>query len=109
MRMLKAIVIGMGVLIVVGSAVIVVKIAQRGGGDDGAANAGPAVTPATIALPAGARVIETALDGDRIALRIALEGGGEQVLIIDARTGRHIGAVHLVPERRDGGATTASP
>ncbi len=108
MRTLKALVIGMGVLIVAGTAVIAVMIARRGD-DGGAASGGVSITPAKIALPAGARVIETALDGDRIALRIALTGGGERVMIIDARTGRRIGAVDLVPGASDGGRTTANP
>jgi len=111
--MLKALVIGMGILIVAASAVIVVKLAQRGGGaggDGGAASAAGSLTPATFALPAGARVIETALDGDRLALRLVLAGGGERVVIIDARTGRRIAAVDLVPGRGGGGATkTAAP
>ena len=108
MRMLKALVIGMGILIVIGSAVIVVKIAQRGIGESAANGDGP-VTPTTIALPAGARVIETALDGDRIALRIALEDGGERVMIIDTRSGRRVGAVDLGPAQRVGGAKVANP
>ncbi len=108
MRTLKALVIGMGILIVVGTAVIAVMIARRGG-DVGPASGGASMTPARIALPAGARVIETALDGDRIALRIALTGGGERVMIIDARTGRRIGAVDLMPGRSDGGGATADP
>ncbi len=108
MRTLKALVIGMGVLIVAGTAVIAVTIARRGG-EDRAASGGASTTPAKIALPAGARVIETALDGDRIALRIVLTGGGERVMIIDARTGRRIGAVDLVPGASDGGRTTANP
>ena len=110
--MLKALVIGMGILIVAGSAVIVVKLAQTGvgGGDGGAAGAAASLTPATFALPAGARVIETALDGDRLALRLALAGGGERVVIIDARTGRRIAAVDLMPGRGDDGAAkTAAP
>ena len=42
-------------------------------------------------------MIETALDGDRLALRLALSGGGERIVVIDARTGRRIGAVDVVP------------
>ncbi len=108
MRTLKALVLGMGLLIVAGTAVIAVMIARRGD-DGGAASGGASITPPKIALPAGARVIETALDGDRIALRIALTGGGERAMIIDARTGRRIGAVDLMPGRGDGGGATADP
>ncbi len=108
MRTLKALVIGMGILIVAGTAMIAVMIVRRGA-DGSAASGNASITPARIALPAGARVIETALDGDRIALRIALTGGGERVVIIDARTGRRIGAVDLMPGRGDGGGAAADP
>lgn len=98
MRWLKALVIGMAVLIVVGTAVIAVTLARRSAGDGAAADgAATSSAPARLALPAGARVIETALDGDRLALRIALAGGGERIVIIDARTGRRVAAVDLVP------------
>ncbi len=105
MRWLKALVIGMAILIVVGTAVIAVTLARRSGADgaaDGGADGGPAAGgPWRIALPAGARVIETALDGDRVALRIALPNGAERVVIIDVRTGRRLGTLDLAPE--DGG------
>ena len=108
MRTLKALVIGMGIVIVVGTTVMAVMIARRGS-DDGTASDTASLTPARIALPAGARVIETALDGDRIALRIALTGGGERVIIIDATTGSRIGAVDLMPGPDDSGGTAANP
>ena len=108
MRTLKALVIGMGILIVVGTAMIAVMIARRGG-DGGAVGGDASSKTARIALPAGARVIETALDGDRIALRIALDGGGQRVIIIDVPTGRRVGAVNLITGLGDGGHTTANP
>ena len=106
MRTLKTLVIGMGILIVVGTTIIAVMIARRGGD---AASGDASITTAQIALPAGARVVETALDGDRIALRIALIGGGQRVIIIDVPTGRRVGAVDLMSGREDGGRTTARP
>ena len=96
MRWLKASVIVMGILIVAGTAAIAVMLARRAG-DDGTGGGAASGAPARFALPAGARIIETALDGDRVALRIALKGGGERVVVIDARTGRRIGAVDVVP------------
>jgi len=98
----------MGILIVVGTAIIAVVIARRGG--DGSLAGGDASSKtAWLALPAGARVVETALDGDRIALRIALIRGGQRVIIIDAHTGRRVGAIDLMPGREDGGRTAANP
>ena len=108
MRTLKALVIGMGILIVVGTATIAVMIAWRG--SDGSATGGDAsTTTAQMVWPVGARVVETALDGDRIALRITLVDGGQRVIIIDVPTGRRVGAVDLMLEREDGGHTTAKP
>ncbi len=103
MRWLKALVIGMAILIVVGTVVIAVMLARRSGSDgeaaSGATGGSAAVTPRRrIALPAGARVIETALDGDRVALRIALANGTERLVIIDIRTGRRLGTLDLAPE-----------
>ena len=62
MRALKALVIGMGVLIVVGLAVVVVTIAKRA--DDAkpeAASAERRMGTAPLAVPAGATVLETDL------------------------------------------------
>ena len=108
MRTLKTLVIGMGILIVVGTTIIAVVIARRGG-DGGAASSDASITTKKFALPAGARLVETVLDGDRIALRIALFGGGHRVIIIDVPTGRRVGAVDLMSGGEDGGRTTARP
>ena len=108
MRTLKALVVGMGILIVVGTAIIAVMIARRGG-DSGTTGRDVSTTTAQIALPAGARVVETALDGDRIALRIVLVDGGQRVIIFDVPTGRRVGVVDLLLGREDGGHTTVNP
>lgn len=120
MRWLKASVIVMGILIVAGTAAIAVMLAMRaeddgaaggvasgegasGGAASDGASSGVVAGAGRLVLPAGARVMETALDGDRIALRIGLAGGGQRVVVIDARTGRRIGTVDVVPaaaERR---------
>ena len=104
MRVLKTLVIGMGLLIIAGTVVLAVMLAQRtdgerasGGTAPTAGTSGGAVIPSRVDLPAGARILETALDGDRIALRIALSGGGEHVVVIDVRTGRRIATIDLGP------------
>ena len=81
MRSLKGLVIGMGALIVAGLAVIVVTIANR-------TLDGKAATEAALALPAGAEVLETALDGTRIALRLRLADGATAIHVFDLATGR---------------------
>ena len=89
MRALKALVIGMGVLIAAGLATVVVTIANRtldGGGPP---------TEAAFALPPGAEVLETALDGDRIALRLRLPDGTTAIHVFDLATGRRVATARI--------------
>ena len=93
MRALKALVIVMGIAIIAGLAVLVTLILERG--SRLAREESPAaVTQAVpggvraLALPAGARVLETRLDDGRIALRVTLTEGGEAVFLFDAASGR---------------------
>ena len=89
MRALKALVIGMGVLIVAGLITVVVTIANRtldGGGPP---------SEAALALPPGAEVLETALDGGRIALRLRLPGGAQAIHVFDLATGRRVATARI--------------
>ncbi|GAA0569230.1 hypothetical protein GCM10009416_04440 [Craurococcus roseus] len=92
MRALKALVIGMGVLIVAGTVTLVAVIVQRAGGVAGG----------------GAARLELALDqpeGSRIAGVAAVEGGalgvwvqrpdGDRVVLVDTRRGRVAGEIRL--------------
>ena len=81
MRALKGLVIVMGALIVAGLVTIVVTVANR-------TLDGGAATEAAFALPAGAEVLETALDGGKIALRLRLADGTTAIHVFDLATGR---------------------
>ena len=81
MRALKGLVIVMGALIVAGLVTVVVTIANR-------TVDGGAATEAAFALPAGAEVLETALDGGTIALRLRLADGTTAIHVFDLATGR---------------------
>lgn len=98
MKLLVALVIIMGVLIVAGIVVIVVTIANRmGGGETAASRAAPEFATAELPVPAGCQVMETTTADDRLILRL---GSGErcnQVLIVDMTTGRLLGTLRLVP------------
>ena len=90
MRFLKALTIGMGVLIVVATTVLVVIIARR--------LAGPAAPPASVVVqleePDGTRIAGIAATGDRVAVQ--LQGGGpDRVLLLDPRTGAVAGRIAL--------------
>ena len=89
MRALKALVIGMGVLIAAGLITVVVTIANRTLDGD------RPPTEAALALPPGAEVLETALDGDRIALRLRLPGGAQAIHVFDLATGRRVAAARI--------------
>ena len=83
MGALKALVVGMGVLIVAGTVVLVVLLIQRSGG--------PARGPADVTanLPAGNRIMGIAGVENRLA--IWLEGPeGSRVLLLDPQ-GRQMG------------------
>jgi len=95
MRFLKAITIGMGVLIVVATTVLVVVIARRLGGP------APITAAFDVVLeePAGTRIAGIAAAGDRVALQ--LQGGGaDRVLLVDPRSGVVTGRLGLRTDQR---------
>ena len=92
MRALKALVIGMGVLIVAGLVTVVVTVANR---TLDATDAPAPATEAAFALPEGAEVVETALDGDRIALRLRLADGTRAIHVFDLATGRRVAVARI--------------
>ena len=90
MRLLRAITIGMGLLIVVATTVLVVVIARRLGGPTSIS------TQTTLMLdePRGTAIIGIATAGDRLAA--LLQGGGaDRIVLIDPRTGLVAGRVEL--------------
>ncbi len=103
MRALKAAVIGMGILILIGFVVVVVAVIQRAGGDgDGGAAPIQTASPAVfgdvrITLPAGAEVAGTSTDRGRLIVHLRLAGGASRVLVIDLATGKRLGAIDLAP------------
>ncbi len=92
----------MGIMIVVGVAVIGVTIAKRlsGAGDEVTAVV-PAAAPAipfgerALALPKGAKVTALALESGRLAVALNLAEGGTAILMIDAATGQRLGLIRL--------------
>lgn len=103
-RGLKALVIGMGVLIVVGVIGLAVAIYQRGqvlserGTEPASAPASTSFGVRRLALPAGAEIIETVADGDRLVLRVLSEDGAQRIVAIDLVTGQTLGTILLEPE-----------
>lgn len=87
-RFLKAIVLAMGVVLMVGFAVIVATLLKR-------SSVKPASAANTLTLPEGGHVVETAVGPNSIVLRVQSDAG-ESLLILDARTGAQTGRVALV-------------
>ena len=100
MRALKILVAVMGVMLVVGLAVVVATIIHRATQRQATA---PAASSAagfghmSVTLPAGARVVEMRDAGGRLVLRLQRADGVETLLILDPATGAEIGTIDLRP------------
>ena len=77
----------MGVAILACLVIIALTIALRAGGS-------PASLDITAVIPAEGRVLETRLDGDRLAVRLETREG-QQILLYDAVTGAPLGTIRL--------------
>jgi hypothetical protein len=86
-RALKVLVVGMGVLIVVGTVTLVVLVVQRAG-------AGAAAPNLALRQPEGTRIAGIAAAEGRIALWVQ-RPDGERVLLVDPRSGRAAGEIRL--------------
>lgn len=90
---LKAVVIGMGVLIVVGFAVVVFEITRRLSAM-GEAEAFPPGAARTLAVPQGCTLAEIAGVGERLALRLEPAATCPDLIYLDA-SGREVGRVEV--------------
>lgn len=107
MQALKALVVFMAVLIVIGMVILAYGISLRFGkmaGDEAAPpppRAG-AIAPwpgdLAIAVPAGAQVADTVVAEGRMIVRLALPDGGNRFIVVDLATGTTLGAVELTPQ-----------
>lgn len=100
MRALKAATIVMGVLILLGTAVVIATIIKRATQPAPAGSAGvvPAAAAYTTVLhePAGTAITSLAVVGGSLAL--SLHGGGpDRVVLVDPRTGETQGRITLAP------------
>lgn len=100
----------MGVLIIAGMGVIGVTMVRRitaASTDTVETTATTATTAATettvagfgqveLAVPAGARLVDMDVDGDRLVLHLETAAGA-RVLVIDLTTGKTVGAIALAP------------
>ncbi len=97
MRALKAVVIGLGVLIAVGVAVLVVVVFNRVIAPGGGGDVKDGFVTTAVALPAGARVITMTGEDDTLSLLVEGPDGGQQVITVDRRDGAILGTLDLTP------------
>ena len=90
---LKAVVIGMGILIIIGFVVVVVEITRRVAG---LSSADAPIAARTLSLPSGCTVTQIAGVGDRLVLRIEPSASCPDLIYLDA-SGREVGRIELAP------------
>jgi hypothetical protein len=90
MAALKALVVILGVMIVLGTGLLVYMLATGAG-----TRGGGAVASASIALPKGAAVAGMAGLGDRLALHVTEPGAPDRILILDPARGRIVSTITL--------------
>lgn len=94
MRALKIATIVMGVMIVVGTTVLVIEIGRRMSMAASAGATSPPSAPVVLNEPVGTRIAGLVAVRDRLAVR--LEGGGtDRVVLIDPATGAVAGRISL--------------
>jgi hypothetical protein len=95
MRGLKALVIGMGVLITGGIAFLTYSIIEKA---DVKGLAGEKPPKTQITLPKGAKVMETDIGEGRIIFRLRMQDGSHILLLFDSETGQSVGRIELKPQ-----------
>ena len=99
MAWLKALVIGMGVLIVAGIGVVAVTLVNRMGGTvASSAPSGPTAAAGRIELPPGARIAETHLDGKTVVLRLAMPDGSTRIALYET-SGKLLSMIEVVERK----------
>ncbi|MDR3437937.1 hypothetical protein [Telmatospirillum sp.] len=110
MKALKALVIGMGVLIIVGLALVGYGLSNNslrkpppavaGGGAVPLSGepAGRAYYSVEVPVTAGNHLEQMAVSGDKVLLRFA-GSEGDRILVVDPQTGHLSGTISLVPQK----------
>lgn len=104
MRALKTLVVVMGVLLVAGTTVLVVVIAQRLSRPPAARAPTLRTQPlagfdrTAIPAPPGSRIVAFVPEGGRLIVHLALADGREQLVVIDLASGARLGTIDMRPE-----------
>ena len=99
-RILKAIVIGLGLAMVVCAGILVWgltrKAAPRAAAPVAAAEVPSQFGERTLSLPRGARLLDVTQSEARLMLRVRLATGAERLILVDAATGDRLGSLDIV-------------
>lgn len=98
MQALKVLVIGMGILIVLGLALVAYGLVGRGSRDDAGV---PGFDTLTLALPPGCGIAGARISDGRLVVRSdgPMERGCQQVFLIDMADGKILGRVIATQEQ----------
>jgi len=103
-RVLKAVVVILGIVIVVGLAVLIAEIGRRiFTAAETPAPAESGYAEAVVPLPAGARARAMTGTGTRATLLIDRADGRQELVTIDLATGAVIGRITLAPDQNETG------
>jgi hypothetical protein len=94
-RALKIAVIVMGVMLVVGTVVLIGAIAARVSHKPAEPATKPDFITQPIDLPPGARIEAMTAGSDRLIIDLLLPDGTRQLLVIDLATGQRLGTIPL--------------
>jgi Family of unknown function (DUF6476) len=97
LRALRAVVIGLGLVLVLGLGALIAVMATRLSGR-GAAAPARSFGQASVALPHEAVVLSGEASGDRYVLHLGLPSGARQLVVIDLGSGAVLGRIELQPE-----------
>ena len=95
MRGLKILVVVMGIILIVGFAVLVAAIAGRMSRSGSPQTIARTLAGSAIDIPRGARIEAMTVGTDRLVLALTLPEGGRQLVIVDLVTGARLGTIEL--------------
>jgi Family of unknown function (DUF6476) len=95
MRGLKILVVVMGIILIVGFAVLVAAIAGRMSRSGSPPTIARTLAGSAIDIPRGARIEAMTVGTDRLVVALTLPEGGRQLVIVDLVTGARLGTIEL--------------
>jgi hypothetical protein len=99
MQALKALVIGMGILIIAGMAILVYGLSNKFGTSLSPKASDAAFGTIRASLPAGAAVESVLLQDGSVLVHLAMPDGGAQLMVFRLSDGRQTGTIELQPQR----------